>query len=149
MTEYYGTVAGGNAYFAERLRSSAWDSATDTDKEKALKMATRAIELLNFAGAKHDESQSLEFPRGRDTAVPDNINNAAYECAIEFLKGTDIQDERQNYGVISERFAFVGTTYNRDGRVTDWIQAGIPSSVAWDFLLPYLLDPRSITISRG
>lgn len=148
MTDYYGTVAGGNAYFAERLRSTAWTDASDLDKEKALKMATRAIENLNFAGDKHDENQPLEFPRGRDTSIPDNINNAAYECAFEFLKGTDIEEARRNFGVVSERFSFVGTTYDRGGKVSDWLQAGIPSSVAWDFLLPYLLDPRTITISR-
>ena len=66
---YYGTISDGDTYFATKLRATAWTGATDADQEKALNMATRAIDQLNFKGDKYDEDQALEFPRDEDETV--------------------------------------------------------------------------------
>jgi hypothetical protein len=51
-------------YFATRLNSGIWSSATDEDKSIALIMATRALDnYLTFRGIKYSVDQSREFPR--------------------------------------------------------------------------------------
>ena len=50
---YYGTLAGANAYFDNRLHSEGWTDSAATDRPKALTEATRIIDSLNYRGVKH------------------------------------------------------------------------------------------------
>lgn len=144
----YGTIAGGDTYFGERLNSEVWEDAIPGDRTKALIMATRAIEKLNFAGVKYGgDDQEAQFPRGDDTTVPDDIVYATYECAFAYLDNIDMDLEQENLGVVSDAYSGSRTTYDA-GFVKDHIRAGIPSSQAWSYLLPYLRDPREVSISR-
>jgi len=145
---YYGSIAGANIYFEnQRLNALPWDEALANDRQKALIMATRAIDRLNFAGEKTDSLQSLQFPRGDDTVVPLDIELAAYECALRFLDGVDMQDEIESIGIVSNAYLGTRSTYD-ESFVPEYVRAGIPSAEAWIHLKPYLRDPRAINLSR-
>lgn len=143
----YGSIEGGDIYFGTRLRSDAWDNSSDIDKTKALSMATRAIEKLNFSGDRAVSTQELQFPRGADISVPEPIEFAAYELALMYLQGYDIQSLRDDARVQSDKFAEAATTY-RPALVEDHLLAGIISQEAWDLLKPYLRDPYQINFCR-
>ena len=144
---YYGTIDGANDYYLTRLNTSIWDRTITNDKIAALTMATVAIEKLNFAGSKAEESQELQFPRGDDTVAPTDIENAAYEIVLTLLDGYDQEQEVETLGVLSEVYSGVRTTYDAH-YVNTHKRAGIPSSEAWELLLPYLRDPTSMRVSR-
>ena len=112
------------AYFAARLRSDAWDAASDADKEKALLTACRRIEahrlqvhrrpygfpydLPNALDrpadplAPADPDQALSFPRQRDLdrsgvyAIPDQVKQAQCEEALALLANGAEQERRQS-----------------------------------------------------
>lgn len=143
----YVTIADANTYFADRLNSEVWINADPNDQVKALATATRYIDRLNFAGSKHDDLQSNQFPRGDDVDVPQDIKDACCEIAIMLLDGFDIEVERNNLDMISQGMGNVRSTYSRDMKPAH-ILAGIPSIVAWNLLLPYLPDSRVIGVTR-
>ena len=144
---FYGTVSGAQAYFDTRLFTSDWDDATNNDREKSLSMATRAIDRLNFAGDRFDESQDLQFPRGDDETVPIEIEYATYECALSYLGGVSIDQEIRNLGISSFQFNGVQDVFN-SSVVNEHYRAGIPSAEAWIYLRPFLRDPRQFLMSR-
>ena len=141
----------------ERLNVEAWDEAVDADGSnfgnpgtetyKALAMATKAIDRLNFRGEKYDSSQVNQFPRGTDTTVPDDIGQATFEIALALLDGIDPELEAENLGMTSQGYANVRSTYDRTITVPH-MAAGIPSLTAWRYLVPYLRDPSFIKIER-
>ncbi len=143
----YGTVGSANTYFGQRLNSTVWTDASDADKLKALIEATRSIDRLRFKGAKADDDQLLQFPRGTDVAVPTDIQYATYELAIVLLDGTDPNLEIENLAITSHGYSPVRTTYDRTFAPEN-IQAGIPSPRAWAYLKPYLGNPLDLTLSR-
>lgn len=66
----YVSLEEAQAYFATRLHVGEWDKASESDKEKALVMATSIIDSLSFSGRKYKEGnpgsedyQALEWPR--------------------------------------------------------------------------------------
>lgn len=146
----YVNLSQAQAYFDERLNTLAWDSATDTDKVKALKTATRLINNLKFAGQRNLITQPNEFPRifnSMSINVPQAIMDATCEIAYQLLDDVDINFEVGNTGVISESYSMVRS--QRDGDfVLPYIRAGIPSVEAWMLLLPYLHDPLNIYLNR-
>jgi hypothetical protein len=175
--EYYGTVTGADTYFDERLHTDAWDTVSSAVKLKALKQATRIIDNLNFKGVKAalysimydanddkltgtsaptrdakitaDASQELEFPRGKDSSVPDRITWATYEIAYALVDGVDPEMEQEALRVRQQVYGQVRTTYtdlSLDN--VEHLMYGVPSSVAWRFLKPFLDDDNGIGISR-
>jgi hypothetical protein len=143
----YLTVADAEVYFQGRLNSEVWDSASDTDKEKALASATRLIDRLNFEGAKTDPNQVAEFPRNGNETIPKEIGIAACEIAIALLDGVDCEKEIEKIHITNIRYAGVSETYDRSIAVEHW-RAGIPSAVAWSYLRAFLHDPAQINFSR-
>ena len=144
----YGTVEKANNYFANRLHCQRWETFGNQDKFKALVMATRSIEKLNYVGEKADASQPLQFPRGTDTLVPVDIENAAYELAYALLKGVDPTTERENLFTKVQGYGMFRTEY-RDNTVKPWIAAGIVSLDAWEYLYPYLLPRTELDLLRS
>lgn len=63
---YYGTLSNATSYFKTRLHTQAWDFADKEERQSALHMATRCIEVLNFKGHKAIPGQLLFFPRTID-----------------------------------------------------------------------------------
>ena len=148
ITTFYGTLADGDTYFEQRLNSQAWDRATNNDRTAALFMATRAIDRLNFANDKTLVAQELQFPRGDDLVVPSGIETAAYECAIKYIEGVDMDLEARNLGIAASSFGGARTTFHEDYH-SENLRAGIPSVEAWYYLRPYLRDPGEINLSRA
>ena len=136
-----------NQYFDTRLNTRAWDTADSGDKPKALIMATRIIDRLNFAGDKNSATQELQFPRDTDTEIPDDIKIACAEIAIELLDGVDPNKEFEDLAIVTHRYAEVVTTYDRSV-VQEHLVAGVPSATAWRYLKPYIRDNRFVTVSR-
>jgi len=144
----YLSLASANTYFnEERLVTAAWNAATDPEKLKAIKESTRRIDRLNFRGTKTATTQQRQFPRDGDVVVPQDIMRACAEIAYALLDGVDPDREANNLVVTAEGFSSVRTNYNRDF-TPDYIRAGIPTQTAWNYLSPYLIDPRNIDVGR-
>ena len=144
----YGSIVNGDTYFSNRLNSSVWEDSSNSNKTKALTMATHYIERLNFSGNKAIATQELEFPRGDDTSVPTDIEYAVYEIALSLLDGKDIQSEIENLAIEGQGISSVRTTYIRTFAL-EHLRAGIPSVVAWHYLKSYLRDPNHFNFSRA
>lgn len=143
----YATVNEGNTYFNENLNSQAWLGATSSDQLKAVRQATKIIDRLNFVGAKTNSAQLLQFPRGGDKDVPADIQIASLEIAIRLLDGVDPELEIEAIMAESHGFGNVKVSYNRSF-IPEHLLAGVPSAKAWTYLLPYLVDPRSVIMSK-
>jgi len=120
----YLSLEDAQAYFAARLRSEAWETASDADQEKALLTACRRIEahrlqvhrrpygfpydLPNALDrpadplAPADPDQALSFPRQRDLdrtgsfAIPDQVKQAQCEEALALLAQGAEQERRRS-----------------------------------------------------
>jgi len=94
----FGTIAEGDAYFADRLFASGWTSASDANKAAALVMATRALNSLCYLGTAAADTQALAFPRTGLTlpsgyatstgAIPQLVKEAMFEFALFLLNAT-------------------------------------------------------------
>lgn len=173
---YYGTINEANAYFSQRLFTDAWDAASGSQRENALIQATRLIDGLNYKGAKStvydimydsdgdrytgdnyptedeiitaDRAQALEFPRGKDTEVPETIEWACYETAYALLEGFDPDTALESLRVIRQSYSAVGTTYADGDLSMEHLLYGIPTGTVWRWLVPYLVDNRSVRLRR-
>jgi hypothetical protein len=138
-------------YFNTRLEIRDWQMSTDDQRNRALAQATRLIDRLRFKGCKLVHNQANAFPRvinnNYDVSIPDAIKIATCEVAITLLDGTDIEQEIENLFAKSQSYAAVATDYDSDV-VPDYMRAGIPSAVAWNYLRPYLCNPFKINLSR-
>jgi hypothetical protein len=174
MASYYGTINGANTYFTERLFTEAWDNANGDDRLAALIQGTRVIDALNYKGVKAsvydikydadddlvspaptrdaiiaaDVSQALEFPRGKDDTVPDEIEWANYEIAIALLEGFDPNTAGDELRVVKQTYASVGTTYAEDDASMEFLLYGIPNGTVWRWLYPRLDFDRLLHIRR-
>src|SRR5687768_4050443 len=101
----YITLEGAQSYFDTRLNTEAWDKASDKNKIKALIMATRAIDNLNFSGCKSVSTQFLQFPRNRNTEIPTAIEIATCECALQFLDDVEMEAEITGLRANSDNYA--------------------------------------------
>ena len=143
----YISVSAATDYFSNRLNTDAWDGADPADCEKALNMATDAIDRLNFLGQKADDTQVLQFPRLGDTIIPQDIQEACAELALRLLDGVDPELEFENLTMVSQGYANIRSTYDRTNP-PEHIVAGIPSVTAWRKIKPYLRDTRGVGVNR-
>ena len=165
MSVMYGTLDGANTYFNNRLHADLWFEESSLNRTRALYTAARLMDQLNYKGRKHtvyeldseatatekrvaELVQELEFPRDSDTEVPGDIKIAGYEIAFALIDGVDPDLELENLGVVSQGYAGVRTTYNRDQQPIEHLINGIPSATAWRILRPYLRDAREIKLNR-
>lgn len=92
----YATLAEADAYMEARLHTTVWDAATDPNKEKALKMAARLLDVnVKWTGAAVDETQARVWPRSgmftrndfaiAEDAIPTDLKNAQIEFAQQLL----------------------------------------------------------------
>lgn len=146
MTPYI-TSTDAATYFLTVLNTTAWDNATSTRKDKALLEATRIIDNLNYKGAMAIDTQEHQFPRGTDTVYPQDIKDACCEIALALLDDIDPEIEFQNLRISTTTYADVKVNYDRSTLPAN-ILAGVPTMRAWRLLLPYLRDPRNITLVK-
>lgn len=119
------------------------DTTTGNYKKKLTDVPTEA-EIITA-----DAAQTLEFPRGRDTEVPDEIKWATYEIALALIEGFDPEDAADRMNVIRQAYSAVRTTYDNSSAMAEYLVYGIPTARVWQWLLPYLTDSRIIRISRA
>ncbi len=166
----YLTPSEADDYFAAKLNTFRWHNAPQGDKIAALTQATAIIDRLSFRGFKtlvwhaRQSSETLTeeqlrelnlqqphaFPRDGATTTPEDIQKACCEIAFALIDGYDPDKELRAIATVSESVGPMGirSTFDRS-RVAAWIQAGVPSPTAWQYLLPYLRDPAAISIGRG
>lgn len=174
----YATVFEAEQYFQERLHERAWSQSSGADKEKSLLAATRIIDRLNYKGFKNtvyvaiqadedllvnyqmgcpdaletirtaEAAQENEFPRGADTAVPEDIKVACYEIAYSLLDGVDPDLELENLSINNHGIGNVRASFNRTMEPIEHYINGIPSATAWRYLKPFLRDGDHIKFYR-
>lgn len=95
-----------------------------------------------------ETEQTLEFPRGADTEVPEAILRSCYEIALSLLDGKDPEVELETLGIVSQGYGSVRTTYNRAQVPIEHLINGVPAAKAWRWLRPFLRDDDAIKLSR-
>ena len=129
-----------NEYFSDRLHADAWASASDADKEKALAMATKAIDRQPLSGRKTVSSQPLAFPRYPDTEIPAAVKEACCEEALALLE----RGNSQRWKLLQE-----GVQSFSQGNMSETYAAGagkgLLSQEAKELLRPWLLGGVFIT----
>lgn len=161
----YPTLEQADEYFETRLFSQAWGNAAPQDRTAALEMATQQIDRLPYKGRKHaawlvaeaggddseikaaSASQPLQFPRGSDEEVPEDILIACYEIAFQLLDGRNADEEYEDLPTVSQGYSSVRRTYNRSF-LPEHLQHGIVSVLAWRYLKPYVEIPGTIRLGR-
>lgn len=111
----YATVEYADTYFDNQLFADTWTAASDTTKEKALKMATRKIDQMFLKGCKADRSQPLEFPRDGESEVTQEVKEATCEEALTIIKGGSLAHNRaemQRQGITSFGLGPLSETYS-------------------------------------
>jgi len=155
-TNSYVSLDEAEQYFAGRLYTDEWNNADATTKEKALLMACRRIERLQFRGIKADpDTQVLQFPRALPAVnmplypserrfnfdyalnyiiqdkVPDEVKWAQCEEALALLKyGNSTRAKLQEQNVVQVDFGSVSEEYKGLGKLF--------SKEAYELLKPYL-----------
>ena len=131
----YVTLEEANSYFEGRLHAAAWDNAQYGEREKALEMASRAIDRLPLAGRPAGPAQGHAFPRHPDTEVPQAVKDACCEEALALLdRGDSERRKLQAEGVASFTIGSLSETY-RVGAMG----RGLLSPEAKELLRPWLL----------
>lgn len=168
----YSTRVEADAYFTERLHSLLWEASTVADRNTVLIQASRIIDDLDFKGMKNaafliwdpiktqiltdaqiltinqaGATQTLEFPRGIDTVVPEDIKRATNEIAFALLDGRDVDSDVEGLQQVSQGFSSVRTTYTRT-YLPEHLVNGVPSPTAWRYLKRYVKDRAGMRVSR-
>ena len=123
-TDSYITIAEATTLLADYFDTTNFTSGTTADQEKALKKATRVIDLQILKFIKYLYTQALEFPRncniyGIDTMgeVPDKIKLCTALEALGILDNREDTDEYttlKEKGVISQSIADTSITFEKD-----------------------------------
>lgn len=125
----YCDVAFADSYFTDRA-VAAWSLLNSTAKQAALIAATDYIDSVwgsYFKGAQTSEAQSLQFPRGAFTGIPETLKKATAEYALRASasslapdvdqdpSGYQVSRKMERVGPIEERtdFAFLGPGSSR------------------------------------
>lgn len=148
-TSPYATIEEATIYYASHLYAETWTGLSDTERQKALDMATRAIDRLTLKGRKTDPGQALAFPRYPDAEVPQAVKDACCEEALALLeRGNSQRRKLQAEGVMSVTVGSVSETYASvlgvGGRVVA-IDRYLLSQEARELLRPWLLGAVNIT----
>lgn len=114
-----------------------WFNLGDSDKECKLRNACYRIESMRFGSFKHSIQQSLQFPRGTDSAVPERVKQAQVFEAMQSLDTAAAKRrELQEQGVKSISIGNTSESYS-DGSLASY--GTLTSRVAYTLLKPYLL----------
>jgi len=143
----YASIVDADTYFTTRLPSEEWDVASVGDKTKALATATRLIDQLNFKGVKADPGQENAFPRDEGTVVPQPIIDACFEVAYALLEGRNPEYDFENINVIGSGIGASRLTKDIDNVPLNVIH-NIPSTIAWNYLRPYLNNSLTLRLER-
>lgn len=128
-------------YLLDRLNAAAiWPPADPEDKQRALIEATRELTRLLYKGDRTTTAQRLSWPRFEaenpdlpdsqdglgaisfydETIIPDRIQNATAELALEFIRagGTDIAGNDPTVGIKRTKVDVLETEFFAPNPVT-------------------------------
>lgn len=174
MANFYGTMVEANNYFANRLHTTDWDMATPADRNSAMVEAAELIDQFDYIGQKFafqvaldalgdvdlstDEnqatlraaelSQALEFPRGSENVVPEEIERAGYLIAKALLSGRSPDEDLEGLSIKSTQYGGVKTTYHRSGVDQEHTAHLIPSPQAWTLIRPFIRERNAFDFQR-
>jgi hypothetical protein len=120
-----------------------YDSATEKEEKILVNQPTRDAIIAA------DATQEREFPRGKDTVVPSEIEWACYEIALALIEGFDSEDAIDRINVVRQAYSAVRTTYAADNAAMEYLVYGIPTARVWRWLKPYLSIDRLVRLSRA
>ncbi len=106
-TNSYVTLLEAEAYFASRIDTAAWSSASELIKEQALTTAANMLNEVVWIGVATSDTQVLAFPRtgsyvepvlGKEVdlnplVIPPRIKNANCEQAYQLLNNDGLLDQ--------------------------------------------------------
>lgn len=149
----YVSVAEADTYHLAFTSGTAWSSATTTDKERALRVATQFIDTRygpRFQGRRVDLQQSLQWPRawvtdndGFDIAsdvVPTKVRHATCELARRALSADLVTDSKT--GEIRRTLVEIGPI-KKEVEYESGQSEQVLYTIVEDLLFP-LLQPREI-----
>ena len=134
--ESYITLVEADAYILAHSNDTTWDAASDSDKEKAIRLATQYLDANyggKWKGLRSSESQALDWPRSNvkdndeyylaSNEIPQKLKDANSEVALrEILDDTllgavdaaqNIKSEGSKAGPVSERIEYIGVKSNQ------------------------------------
>lgn len=127
-------------YFDLRLNADVWNDATTTDQEKALIMAGKRLNGLNWLGAKAATTQAMAWPR-HGVPKPDGASPGGLGETLSYTWGgygevylsTEIpQGVKEAQCELALYLLTVGATPGADSRrVTNWSADG--TSVSYQY----------------
>lgn len=135
----YGTVEEADIYLSAKF-GSTWASKEENTKKQLIISATRLIDFRQYAGAKVDENQPLQFPRQfRSGNVSDD--NLVASCCFEVADslgtiGSSSVDTSVLSGVKKYKVGDVDITMKDDAE----IKLSSQDDIIDDMLEPYLTD---------
>lgn len=147
----YGNVTLADAYWAARLNGALWSMQGTSTKNQALQSASDKIDALGAAGrliGTPDPTNATGVFYPLDDAegvIPPNILNATYELALCLILNPQIPGltmsnvKRSKQGQTETEFF---------GRQSPWEAAGVPCQSVWQLLVPFMGDPRELTLNR-
>lgn len=131
-SETYRTKEDADAYFANQLYATDWTGASDGDKDKALLMASRAVDSLKYKGVKRSLWEALRDDGG-DITTPSATMLAATELTeleIEAANNNQIKkfprDDERNPEAWKLVISATGGTY------TLTLNSETTSAIAYD-----------------
>jgi len=104
IADSYCTVAEADAYWAARLNHDTWDGASTDDKERALKWATRQLDVMfEWVSWPNSTTQALQWPRQGcidilylsiipSTSIPQRLKDATAEFASQLIDANRAAD---------------------------------------------------------
>ena len=136
----YADIAYAQTIFDEELNTTAWDLASNSDRNKALSMATKMIDKLTL-------KDDYIFTTKTDPLVTENIKLACVFLALELLDGRNLEKEYDNLAYVSQTFNNSRIEFDPKFK-PEHILNGIPSIRAWHYLKPLLKDINTIKLER-
>jgi len=135
-------------YFSQRLNNESWFAESDSKRLRSLTTATGYIDRLNYHGTKTVTNQFLEFPRNGGTIIPEDIQIACCEIAYNLLDGRDPEFESEHTHLTQSNISSIRINKDVDN-IPVHILYNIPSSLAWAYLRPYLVDTHTLQLQRN
>lgn len=155
----YVTLSEANAFFDDRIDSSAWYAADNEDKENSLITATLILDQNQFIGVAVSSTQSLAWPRKNassfdprlgleltyaENEIPKRLKTATFEMAYHLLSNENLLDfKSQNFEEIS-----IGSITLKDTNKDTTRVAMVPSLVK-NFIRPLLVNSGAKTWWRA
>lgn len=151
----YVDVATADTYFSSRLYADTWEEATPQSKEKALKMATKILDAMDWKGTKTDSGNSLRWPRtgvyNRDDealdseTIPAFLEEATAELALDLLDDDTTKTSEQDKALVKKVKAGPVDVEFAVPDVSE--KKALQSDVVW--LISYYLDSSGARILRA